>query len=342
MSESTIESSDWKQKATEQILLQHKNRSVEIHNHRHEAGAFRTHQSQVFPAKAASSDRVEGRQDGNKKASEKKLVAEVLARYWRLKEMQQSRRAQPRASYVLDGDTGVRRPSQQQKTKMSANTTQGDHCHPDSFKPAPEHQSKSSIQPAFGDLNGRDDSSSLPSEERDYKFPAQIVFPNLRDSDASMTSESAKSQNKRLWRSNPVERDGQSSFYDPRSLIGQPQHVRRGAAKGQLGKKGKVHPSEAITPVDPDVLFGRRQAQRKHPGNMRLRELCHEFQEEYRKGDRGHKTSITWRIVHMIQQEGGRFLKFDEDWMEVDNDMAREKVAFTIRDAFHQVPARET
>jgi hypothetical protein len=34
-------------------------------------------------------------------------------------------------------------------------------------------------------------------------------------------------------------------------------------------------------------------------------------------------------------------LKFDEDWTEVDNDMAREKVAFTIRDAFHQVPARE-
>lgn len=87
-----------------------------------------------------------------------------------------------------------------------------------------------------------------------------------------------------------------------------------------------------------DVLFGRRQAQRKHPGNVRLRELCHAFQREYRNGDRGHKTSITWRIVHMIQNEGGRFLKFDqEDWTEVDNDVAREKVAFTIRDTFHQL-----
>ncbi len=339
MSKSTIES-DWKQKATEQILPHHKDRPLEPHDRRHEP-AFRTHQPRVSSTESASSGRLGDREDRDKKAAEKKLVAEVLARYWSLKQKQQSCWSQTRAIYVPDGDIGESRQSQEMENKMSVHTTEADRRHQDGFAPAPDHHSKSSIQPAFGDPNDRDDSSSLPSEERDSKFPEQVVFPNLRASDASMCSESAKSQNKQPSRSNSVERDGQSSFRNPRSRIGQAQLIARSAAKDQFGKKGKAHPSEAITPVDPDVLFGRRQAQRKHPGNMRLRELCHDFQEEYRRGDRGHKTAITWRIVHMIQQEGGRFLKFDEDWTEVDNDMAREKVAFTIRDAFHQVPARE-
>ena len=86
--------------------------------------------------------------------------------------------------------------------------------------------------------------------------------------------------------------------------------------------------------TDYDVLFGRRSAQRNNPGNIRLRELCLTLYPEYKASSRAQKTSLTWRIVRTIQSEGGRFLKSDDQsvWRTVSNDMAREKVAFTIRD----------
>ncbi len=87
---------------------------------------------------------------------------------------------------------------------------------------------------------------------------------------------------------------------------------------------------------DHDVLFGRRSAQRNHRGNLRLREMCSAMQSDYRDSNRSQKTAMTWRIVHTIQARGGRFLKSSEDdedvWREVSPEVAREKVAFTIRD----------
>ncbi|GAX24009.1 hypothetical protein FisN_26Lh077 [Fistulifera solaris] len=83
-----------------------------------------------------------------------------------------------------------------------------------------------------------------------------------------------------------------------------------------------------------DVLFGRRSVQRNHPGNLRLREMCCNLQADYRDSNRSQKTAMTWRIVHTIHARGGRFLKEDEEdvWREVSPEVAREKVAFTIRD----------
>lgn len=103
----------------------------------------------------------------------------------------------------------------------------------------------------------------------------------------------------------------------------------RSSAKRRSNTKDII---ESITAHD--VLFGRRSAQRNNPGNMRLRELCSALYQEYKEGNRPQKTSLTWRIVHKIQYEGGRFLKWDDSQAcrEVNNDMAREKVAFTIRD----------
>jgi hypothetical protein len=85
---------------------------------------------------------------------------------------------------------------------------------------------------------------------------------------------------------------------------------------------------------DHDVLFGRRSAQRNHPGNLKLREMCCNLQADYRDSHRSQKTAMTWRIVHTIQARGGRFLKEEEEdvWREVSPEVAREKVAFTIRD----------
>lgn len=90
--------------------------------------------------------------------------------------------------------------------------------------------------------------------------------------------------------------------------------------------------------TDHDVLFGRRSAHRNNPGNIRLRELCSTLYLEYRDGNLAQKTSLIWRIVRVIQSEGGRFKKLVDDqsaWREVSNYMARKKVAFTIRDLDH-------
>ena len=47
------------------------------------------------------------------------------------------------------------------------------------------------------------------------------------------------------------------------------------------------------------------------------------------------KTVITWKILREIQKQKGRFLKYassERKWVEVSDDVAREKVSFTTRD----------
>ncbi len=108
--------------------------------------------------------------------------------------------------------------------------------------------------------------------------------------------------------------------------------------------KFMIVPATNVVPLLPaplDVLFGRRTRQRNNPGNIRLRELCFTFYDEYKGGSRRQKTALTRRIFHKIQVEGGRFLKFNaitNGWSEVDNNTAREKVAFTIRDLPYSLP----
>lgn len=88
-------------------------------------------------------------------------------------------------------------------------------------------------------------------------------------------------------------------------------------------------------PLDPDVLFGRRDAQRFHPGNVLLRALCDTYRDEYENGDREVKTVVKKRIFDEIGSKGGRFLKRragETVWYCVDEEVALEKVAFTMRD----------
>jgi len=90
-------------------------------------------------------------------------------------------------------------------------------------------------------------------------------------------------------------------------------------------------------PMMKDVLFGRGWPIMKHPGNVMLRNIIDSKLEEYQneKSKRG-KTLIAQAIVCMVKQKeiGGRFLKEDSDWwVEVSNDMARQKVSIAFRDA---------
>ena len=94
-------------------------------------------------------------------------------------------------------------------------------------------------------------------------------------------------------------------------------------------------------PMIQDVLFGRGWPIMKHPGNVIFRHIIDSKLEEYQKEPtkRG-KTLIACSVVAIIKQSnrgnttGGRFLKEDGGWwVEVSNDMARQKVSIAFRDA---------
>lgn len=82
-----------------------------------------------------------------------------------------------------------------------------------------------------------------------------------------------------------------------------------------------------------DVLFGRGTNVRSHTGNLRALHLVNMWQSRYDgASNRFAKADISERIVGIIQESGGRFLKWDETgWMEVDDESARDKVSHWFR-----------
>jgi len=97
------------------------------------------------------------------------------------------------------------------------------------------------------------------------------------------------------------------------------------------------HFNKIECPMIQDVLFGRGWPIMKHPGNVLLRNIINLKLEEYKneKTKRG-KTMIAHSVVWMVKNrgKGGRFLKEDSGWwVEVSNDMARQKVSIAFRDA---------
>lgn len=86
-----------------------------------------------------------------------------------------------------------------------------------------------------------------------------------------------------------------------------------------------------------DVLCGRDKKSHSHVGNKRFRQIVLMHREEYQTASsRDIKTKITCKIVKMIRDCGGRFLKEDEttgEWKDVGDNYAREKVSHALRSA---------
>jgi hypothetical protein len=89
------------------------------------------------------------------------------------------------------------------------------------------------------------------------------------------------------------------------------------------------------SPRQIDVLLGRGRPYQQYPGNIQLAAFIDHLRAQYKTLDRLNKTSLTHGIVHMIKDSGGRFLKRADDgsgrWVEVSNDVAREKVSHGFR-----------
>jgi hypothetical protein len=87
-----------------------------------------------------------------------------------------------------------------------------------------------------------------------------------------------------------------------------------------------------IVPRRFDVLFGRGKVIFEHTGNMRATHLVEMHQQEREQASKYQKTDISDRIVNIIHESHGRFLKWEDDgWSEVDHDEAREKISHFFR-----------
>jgi hypothetical protein len=87
-----------------------------------------------------------------------------------------------------------------------------------------------------------------------------------------------------------------------------------------------------------DVLLGRGRGTQQHGGNQRFQAIINENKDLYNNfQSRDQKTSTTRDIVNLVKTSGeeiGRFLKFDSGirgWVEVDDEVARVKVAQALR-----------
>jgi len=92
--------------------------------------------------------------------------------------------------------------------------------------------------------------------------------------------------------------------------------------------------------TDRDVLCGRGGLTNHHEGNRRFRSIVADHQGEYMTAKKHDKADIARRIVGIIREEGGRFLKSMEGkassgggrWVEVGDQKAREKTSQALRE----------
>lgn len=89
-----------------------------------------------------------------------------------------------------------------------------------------------------------------------------------------------------------------------------------------------------LEPTEGDVIFGRGKGIQNHAGNIRLRQLIDSYRPRYESARLLDKTVIADELVQEFKYVSGRFLKKDGDdgWVEVTDEMAREKISHVFRD----------
>jgi len=102
---------------------------------------------------------------------------------------------------------------------------------------------------------------------------------------------------------------------------------------------GDDHAEVETTPIAVlhrfDVLFGKQANAREHTGTRRALHLVEMYYDEYEKRSKYQKTDVAEKIIAIIHESGGRFLKQGRkgEWIEADNDEARRKIGHWFRHA---------
>ena len=99
-------------------------------------------------------------------------------------------------------------------------------------------------------------------------------------------------------------------------------------SRRMLEEKSNGHvKTDILVPRRFDVLFGRGQKNNNHTGNLRAAHIAEMFREKYEAAGKYEKTTIAERIVVLIRESHGRFLRWEDGvWVEVDQQAARNKV----------------
>ena len=106
---------------------------------------------------------------------------------------------------------------------------------------------------------------------------------------------------------------------------------RRRAKDGVLKATGEFHGVDM--PGWEDVLFGRGRNFSDHPGSVKLRNIVNHYLEDYQRGNKATKEAIGLRIRNTIRDDGGRFLKRNDDgfWVEVPEEAILSKIGMSFR-----------
>lgn len=112
------------------------------------------------------------------------------------------------------------------------------------------------------------------------------------------------------------------------------------AQEEALTSATKVHNEPVIVPRRFDVLFGRSLLAREHTGTRRALHVVEMYFETYETLSRLRKTEVAERIISIIHESGGRFLRRNASgsWEEADEIEARKKVAHWFRHMRQQKP----
>ena len=86
-----------------------------------------------------------------------------------------------------------------------------------------------------------------------------------------------------------------------------------------------------------DVLFGRGGLSNHHVGNKRYREEADRLKPSYDRLSKKQKTDMRDKLVNIVKDYGGRFLKYEEkegmgQWVEVPLNVARKKASQALRE----------
>lgn len=92
------------------------------------------------------------------------------------------------------------------------------------------------------------------------------------------------------------------------------------------------NPATAIIPRRFDVLLGKGTTIAEHTGNLRAFHIVEMNRDRYEKASKFEKTHVSERIVHLIHESYGRFLKKEDGgWVECTKTEAREKISHCFR-----------
>lgn len=82
-----------------------------------------------------------------------------------------------------------------------------------------------------------------------------------------------------------------------------------------------------------DVLLGKTGQARDHTGNRRAAHICEMYFDVYERATKFQKTVVAEKILSIVRESGGRFLKRGPDqlWVEADDMAARNKISHLFR-----------